>query len=479
MTIPFNRGLPDWTAGSASVTNGSRTVTFTGADLVSTDPATSALVQVCGRGDMFSIDGVDAVMIASVDAGGEEVTLIRPWTGATQVNVAYAITRMSIPASGSVAAAVQHMLTLGSDASPETSLTIDDGSGRLKLRINDTGIPELAVGPADTADATLKPSLSMSPSSGRVSFPNSLNLPDDIQASIASQGYVNKLRNGTMDVWQRGGSLTVTSTGAYAADGWFVLPTGGSVSVSVTSGRRRTIYSMRVQASAALTNLQVKQPIESLIAVQLSDCICTFQAQIFNATGSAIVPTLSIIAPSSTADNYASTASVISAVSLQSCADGVWSRVAYTFQAPASAARGLQVILDFGPIGSGSSIQMTEADLRETNSVAIGLNPNPPVPELRAVSTELTLCQRYYERFIGGGHWIPAGGGYLGQSVSFKTRKRITTPGVSYIGAIFSYGFEQPYGQFANELGVEIIAQTLSGGAGYMAVFEALAEIVP
>ena len=51
-------------------------------------------------------------------------------------------------------------------------------------------------------------------------------------------GLVNKFRNGTMDIWQRGtSSLTATTSGAYTADGWIVLPTGASVTCSqVTAG---------------------------------------------------------------------------------------------------------------------------------------------------------------------------------------------------------------------------------------------------
>src|SRR5580698_5904767 len=54
-------------------------------------------------------------------------------------------------------------------------------------------------------------------------------------------GMRNKFRNGTMDLWQRGtASMTVTTSGAYTADGWIVVPSGASVSVAAAAGRLLT-----------------------------------------------------------------------------------------------------------------------------------------------------------------------------------------------------------------------------------------------
>ena len=60
-------------------------------------------------------------------------------------------------------------------------------------------------------------------------------------------GHLNKFRNATMDLWQRGtSSITVSTSGAYTADGWIVLPTGASVTAAQASGRLLTRNSLQV-----------------------------------------------------------------------------------------------------------------------------------------------------------------------------------------------------------------------------------------
>ena len=98
MTIATGRGMPDWTVGTATATNGSANVSFAAASLVSTDPATNAQVYVVGRGDIFVVPGVGAKVISSVTAANN-IVLVEPWTYATQAGVAYAIIRMSFPAT--------------------------------------------------------------------------------------------------------------------------------------------------------------------------------------------------------------------------------------------------------------------------------------------------------------------------------------------------------------------------------------------
>jgi hypothetical protein len=55
-------------------------------------------------------------------------------------------------------------------------------------------------------------------------------LAEDVSVASAQSGGINKFRNGAMDIWQRGtAAITVTTSGAYAADGWVVVPTGAGV----------------------------------------------------------------------------------------------------------------------------------------------------------------------------------------------------------------------------------------------------------
>jgi len=213
-------------------------------------------------------------------------------------------------------------------------------------------------------------------------------------------GFLNKFRNGTMDVWQRGTSgLTATTSGAYTADGWIVLPTGASVSAAQAGGRLTTKNSLQVTGASSVSDVQIKQRIESLIAAAFCSQIVTVQAQVFNNTGGAITPTLTVNRPSAQ-DNFASVTADVNAASLQSCANGAWTLVGYTFSANAASYNGIELVFDFGNnFGSSSkSVQITECDIRVTNGVPIGLNPSPPTPELRPVMAELPFCERYFEK---------------------------------------------------------------------------------
>ncbi|MGO9769133.1 MAG: hypothetical protein ACLPSW_06180 [Roseiarcus sp.] len=228
--------------------------------------------------------------------------------------------------------------------------------------------------------------------------------PQSLVSTYAFGGLVNKWRNAPLDVWQRGTSMTVTTSGQYTADGHFVLPTGASVAVAQASGRSLSVNSLKITGATSVTDVQLKQPIESYVAAMLTSRVVTFQAQIYNNTGASITPTLSVKHPSA-ADNYGSSTTDISAVSLQSCANGAWTQVAYSWTASASSALGMEIVLDFGANFSSSakSVQIAEADLRVTPGVATGLNSSAPPPELRPIFAEMEFNQRYFATSYGNG----------------------------------------------------------------------------
>jgi hypothetical protein len=242
-------------------------------------------------------------------------------------------------------------------------------------------------------------------------------------------GMQNRFRNGTMDVWQRGTSaLAVGATGvsAYTADGWMVAGTysaGSGPTVSQAGGRLRTKASLQVTGAANVTDVQVKQRIESYIAAALCSQIVTVQAQVYNNTGAAITPTLTVNRPTAQ-DNYASVTTDVNAVGLQSCANGAWTQVAYTFAANAASYNGLEILFDFGNnfSATGDDVQLTELDIRVTPGVAAGLSSVPPPPELRPIWMELGFCQRYlYVLNQSGGLNIVMFGGAYSTSDAFFT----------------------------------------------------------
>ena len=253
-------------------------------------------------------------------------------------------------------------------------------------------------------------------------------------------GFVNKFRNGTMDVWQRSTSGTATTTAGAAAqtgaDGWYIVPAGASVAWAQATGRGPTVFSLKVTGASSVTDVVVKQRIESYVAAPLSGQTVTVQAEVFNSTGSAIVPTLTVKHAGS-ADNWSSPTTDVNAVSLQSIANGSWTQVAYTFTASTSSVNGLEISFDFlNNFGAGSqSIQITELDIRGTPGVATGINNGPPPPELRPVFVELSFCQRYYWQTTSTFNPVGYGGGNYFTYVSFPATMRAAPT-----AANFSYG---------------------------------------
>jgi len=217
-------------------------------------------------------------------------------------------------------------------------------------------------------------------------------------------GMVNKFRNGTMDVWQRGTSpsLTAGTSGSqYTADGWTVNWTASSSAapaISQESGRLLTKNSLQVTGAANITDVQVQQRIESLIAAAFCSQTATVQAEVYNNTGASITPTLTVKHAGSQ-DNWTSPSTDVNAVSLQACASAQWTQLAYTFSANANSYNGLEIIFDFGNnfSSSGKDVQITECDIRVTPNASAGLNSSPPPPELRPIAVELPFCQRYFQ----------------------------------------------------------------------------------
>jgi len=222
---------------------------------------------------------------------------------------------------------------------------------------------------------------------------------------LGTTGSNNKFRNGGMDVWQRGTSITATTAGKYTADGWIVLPTGASVVASQSSGRGPTLYSLLVTGASSVTDVIIKQRIESFVSAPMTSQVVTVQAQVYNNTGGSITPKLTVKHAGS-ADNWTSSVTDVSAVNLQACANTAWTQVAYVFTDAGSAANGLEISFDFGNnFSSGSqTLKITELDIRVTPGVSSGATTSYPSPaELRPIFSELLNCQRYLY------NWTPSG----------------------------------------------------------------------
>ena len=287
-------------------------------------------------------------------------------------------------------------------------------------------------------------------------------------------GLINLLRNGPLDIWQRGtGPLTVTTAGAYTADGFIVLPTGASVTVAKAAGRALTLNSLKVTGAASVTDVVVRARIESYLSARATSQTVTVQGWVYNSTGAAITPKLSIGHPS-TADTYSSVGAAsltneLNAANLPSCANGAWTQFAYAAAISSSAANGLEINLDFGnSFGSTSDyIQLAELDVRVTPGVATGLTSNPPPPELRPIFAELPFCQRYFATSYANG---------VGQGTTTHVGMAGPSYGVSGIGGGLSANtmFPVPLRQAPGSISywdgagnVSKVSYTASGSASF------------
>jgi|GEM_PF-1074867 len=218
--------------------------------------------------------------------------------------------------------------------------------------------------------------------------------------NVFSKGFVNLLRNPSMQVAQRGTSGTATAgAGAYTLDGWQLLATGANQAWSQggTLGYP-ALKSLSITGNTGVTNTQFFQRIESNVVGYVDGQQITFQAQIFNNTGAAITPNLSVTHAGSS-DNWTSPVTDLTATNLQTIASGATATVSYTYTAAAGSSNGLQFILGFGSAlnSNTKSVSISNVDARISTGVASGLNNAPPSPEIRSYPLELVFCQRYYQ----------------------------------------------------------------------------------
>jgi len=96
-----------------------------------------------------------------------------------------------------------------------------------------------------------------------------------VQNSIAAG---NKIRNSGFAVFQRGTSGTVSAgSPAYTADGFMVSATGTSCAWSANgAGINGSANALNLASATGLTDVLVKQRIESSVAQPLASNVCTF-----------------------------------------------------------------------------------------------------------------------------------------------------------------------------------------------------------
>lgn len=275
------------------------------------------------------------------------------------------------------------------------------GSGSYKLRLTTSTDVDIYTVDNVQATATIPDGTTIStPTAGDNSTKISNTAFTQNAINIYSAGFINKFRNASLDIWQRGNSITVTAgSPAYTADGWIVSCTGANIVVSKSSSALNSSYnSMLLTGATSVTGTTVKQRIEGAFAWQMyrAGSNITVQCIVSNNTGASITPTLTVAIPTAI-DNYTGVTTVVNAASLQPVSNSTTVVLSYTFSTPSNLANGMEVTFDFGAIltSGAKSVQLSAFDIRSTPGVPVGLNGNPPQPELRPISIEYVINQRY------------------------------------------------------------------------------------
>lgn len=227
-----------------------------------------------------------------------------------------------------------------------------------------------------------------------------------------ASGFINKFRNGTFDIWQRGTSALATGSsvpGTYTADGWQVAQTGAQGTCAQDTGTAGTLFSLRCVGIASNTDTEFSQPIEAAVATPLAGNVVTTQLWFKQDTGSSVTPKFLTCFASST-NNFSTCTGDISSTSLTACASGTWCSESYTYTVSSSASQGYRVTLDCNTaLTSAQHCWITTADTRVTvGATCNGIAPpcvqtHPPAPELRPIASELWFCERYFMSSYGNG----------------------------------------------------------------------------
>jgi hypothetical protein len=186
-----DRGLPDYTTGTITATNGSRSVTGSGTGWTTTINGVTEVT--IGKGDMLIVSTGRPVMVESVESA-TALTLTEAWPNSTATGTAYKIRRYVALPTGSVLQAVQALEAKGSDTNALTSWTIDGGTTRLKLRQAAGGQASLAVGTTGVADGSLLDAILIS-SAGNVGIGAAPGYLLDVAKTSAGADVRARVRN--------------------------------------------------------------------------------------------------------------------------------------------------------------------------------------------------------------------------------------------------------------------------------------------
>lgn len=220
---------------------------------------------------------------------------------------------------------------------------------------------------------------------------NGLTFPDSSQQYNSYYGFKNRIINGSMSIWQRATSDTITAGSTIAAgystvDRFYVYCTGANVTAARVAGSGAAQYRMQITGAASVTGIGIGQRIEQANSYDMAGTTATLSVDLANSLLTTVTWTAFY---ANTADTFGTLASP----TRTQIATGTFTvnstvtRYSATINIPAAATTGIEVVFTVGAQISGTwtigNVQLEEG------AIATAFDYRP-------YGTELQLCQRYY-----------------------------------------------------------------------------------
>ena len=248
--------------------------------------------------------------------------------------------------------------------------------------------------------------------------------------SASSFGFKNRIINGQMQIAQRATSATITAGSTIAlgystVDRFYVYCTGANVTAAQVAGASATKNRLQITGAASVTAVGIGQRIEQLNSYDLAGSTATLSADL------AISATLTTVTwTASYATTTADTFGTLASPTVTQIATGTFTvtstvtNFSTNITIPAAATTGIQIVFTVGALTAGLTWTVGNVQL-EKGSTATSF-------DYRSYTTELQLCQRYYQ-FVGGNtgdlnsialRSYTTNGSYVGNQYMFPVQMR-------------------------------------------------------
>jgi hypothetical protein len=220
----------------------------------------------------------------------------------------------------------------------------------------------------------------------------------------------NLFRNAGFSVAQRGVGGTWSDTGEekYTVDGWIMKSSytpgvfSGAAIWTIEKYYGNILLIGNSSTSLQLGQVQLKQRISKenldIHDFGITERMWTFQVTIYNESPAAITPTLTI--NEANADNdFSSTTNILPSKNLRTIMSLERHVCAYTVDLGFGSTHGLEFVIGIPEglaAGGAERIGISRPSFSSTPGASVGVNNNPPAPQIRSYDQEIIDARRYY-----------------------------------------------------------------------------------